>query len=134
MTQREGQEARRTPTRSKGSWHHVRENLAHLRNHPFHLVVRDDVRRHKVDDVPERPKEKAAREKCGGEPRTDIVQITWLVRGQLHNSHTAEYANVADRRPGAERLEPCAQLLLEAADPCQQRAVREEIEAREADG
>ena len=94
---------------------------------------------HDVEHIAERPQQQAAFEERFRQAWTDLIEITarrpgFLAGDQLHNSHTAENANVADDRQVPQRLETPSERVLQYRDPLEHAGFLEQVEARNAHG
>ena len=111
------------------------QHVADLFQDPGGFGLGDDVRGHDVEHIAERPQQQAAFEERFRQAWTDLIEVTarcpgFLAGDQLHNSHTAENADVADDRQVPQRLETPSERVLEYRDPLERTGFLEQVEAR----
>ena len=105
---------------------------------PGCLRFRDDVWRHEVEHVAERPQQQPAIEKRLGQTGTDLIEIPAgrpgrAIDHQFDDADAAQDAHVADHRQRAQPIEATGQPALELTDPREAAGLVEKIEAGDRD-
>src|SRR5947209_7409358 len=115
------------------------QHVSNLFESPLHFGVGNDIRRHEVNHITKRAQKQAALNKSCVQLWAKAIEVAaaglgFLTRGQFHNSHAADYADVANGRQHSEGFESGAKLLLKSLNACKRSTFGEQVETGDCHG
>ena len=106
------------------------QNFGDLPDRPGRLLLGDDIRRHEIENIPERTQEQAPLEERRGEARANLVEIAAGIR-QLDDPDAPQHTHVADDWQRTHWRETRAQLRFKPLHAIEGALRGEQVEAGE---